>query len=448
MRLKSFYNFINESKIEDKFLSEETIDYLLQSIKDKYEFDEFTIDCKLFKSLEGVDFGTQTKLDFGNDDEEESEIKYEFSDNMLPYRTGHMGYIITLHFDSIPMIKAVAPYYDTIDDSTGFHHSYNKSDDEYVTESTEEMDNEIERFIKKLKAAFGIKIVKYVVESKTYLTNEVSPKVEIILYDPTETSITLKDFVEYYNITDYVIEGDKIFMDVLMTDLTDRFLKDERQELWIDQGYVDFDLYDYAIQNNTDACGDITTQNEEKIVKYIVNKHFDGDISKLEEEQPIKSGRRKYSELTEYIFEFYDEDEKISDIISLYCDMYIQAMADEDYKILHDEFIEYLSKEYDFNIKMMGYKMDNKSYEFQNSKGSYTSKHEINAEIMRLEIPKNLFDEIDGYSDMDNYKGMSMFELWREIKDPYKHQLTSDGVNYASINSVEYNTEIENMFKD
>lgn len=442
MRLKSFYNFINESKIEDKFLSEETIDYLLQSIKDKYEFDEFTIDCKLFKSLEGVDFGTQTKLDFGNDDEEESEIKYEFSDNMLPYRTGHMGYIITLHFDSIPLVN------DSVDDSSGFHHSYNESDDEYVTESTEEMDNEIERFIKKLKAAFGIKIVKYVVESKTYLTNEVSPKVEIILYDPTETSITLKDFVEYYNITDYVIEGDKIFMDVLMTDLTDRFLKDERQELWIDQGYVDFDLYDYAIQNNTDACGDITTQNEEKIVKYIVNKHFDGDISKLEEEQPIKSGRRKYSELTEYIFEFYDEDEKISDIISLYCDMYIQAMADEDYKILHDEFIEYLSKEYDFNIKMMGYKMDNKSYEFQNSKGSYTSKHEINAEIMRLEIPKNLFDEIDGYSDMDNYKGMSMFELWREIKDPYKHQLTSDGVNYASINSVEYNTEIENMFKD
>lgn len=447
MRLKSFYKFINESKIEDKFLSEETIDYLLQSIKDKYEFDEFTMDCKLFKTLEGVDFSTQTKLDFGADEEEESEVSYEFHDNMLPYRTGHMGYVITLHFEKIPMVN------DSIDDSSGFHHSYNESDDEYVTESTEELDNEIERFIKKLKVAFGIKIVEYSAESKTYLTNEVSPKIEIILYDPNETSITLKDFVEYYNITDYVIEGDKICMDVLMTDLTDRFLKDEKQEIWIDQGYVDFDLYHYAIQNDSEACGDINTQNEERIVKYIADKHFDGDDSKLEDQQSNKSSyqpgsRKRYSDLVEYIFGFYNDDEIISEIISLYRDMYIQAMADEDYKILYNEFIEYLSKEYDFNIKMMGYKMDNKSYEFKNSKGSYTSKHEINAEIMRLEIPKDFFDEIEGYSDMDNYKGMSMFELWREIKDPYKQQLTSDGVSYTSIDSISYNTEIENMFKD
>ena len=438
MRLKNFYKFINESKIKDKFLSEEseeTIDYLLQSIKDKYEFDEFTMDCKLFKTLEGVDFSTQIKLDFGAD-EEESEVSYEFHDNMLPYRTGHMGYVITLHFEKIPLVN------DSVDDSSGFHHSYNESDDEYVTESTEELDNEIERFIKKLKAEFGIKIVEYSVESKTYLTNEVSPKVKIILYDQNKTTITSQDFVEYYNITDYVIEDDKIFMDILMTDLTDRFLKDERQELWIDQGYVDFDLYDYCIQNNSEACTDINTQNDKKIVEYIAKKHFGGDVSELEES--------KDGNLTEYIFDFYNDDEIISEIISLYRDMYIQAMADEDYKILHDEFIEYLSREYDFNIRMMGYKMYNKSYKFQNSKGSYTYKHEINAEIMRLEIPKNFFDEIDSYSNMDDYIGMSMFELWSEImlKETYKHQLTSDGANYTSIDRVAYNNDIENMFKD
>ena len=418
MRLKGFHNFrINES-IKEKFLSKDDIDYLLQSIKDQYEFDKFTLEYKLLKNIDSDDLENHT-----------------FYNDFKPGHSGYLAYDIDLHFDDISV--EYNGEFSKIDPETGFEVAWIPVDNEYDLYSNAGLDREIEKFIKRLRATFDIKEIEYVVHNDTHSRSRVRPKISILMYNTDPITLLVQDFVDIYDIKDCTVKDNKLYINIPMTDLTRMFLRDEQQQMWLDQGYVDYNIYnsnDYIRDDYSSITYEINNDNKALIINHIVIKYFDGDIS-------IMSAAVKESiheDLLDFIFnEYLPDDDELLEVVDIYRDMYIQSISRDDYELLYNEMTDYIKREYEIsNIEVIGRTDQKKKY------NTSDFPFMVDTTMLSIELPNSIYDYIDRTNRSD-----SMSEIWiSSSSNSSRKYLDIDGSDYTRIDRDEFNKEIAHIF--
>lgn len=432
MRLIRYQDFkVNESiEAETQYITEDELDYALQGIKDiNDDILEVEINFKLMKELKGAPKDSQYIMNFP-DQQSSDELEYEFCENIVPGTEGYVAYEIGI-------------YYDFVSKSELSDESFILADDNTLTLS-KDMESEVNRFIKRIRADYKVTTLEWFVENVSNLSSEVKPTIKFYFYKPFLIKVTVEDFVKFYDITGYTTDKDKLYMDVLMTDLVPVFCRDDKQEEWLCKNYIDDDYFWDYDTSASDIDYALNKEHSEKLITYFATKYFNGDISALKEEagDDLESMIKHFNS---------DGDSIVEHLYDTYRNMYCNSLQDKHTGELETEFFRYIARNYGLEnpikVEENVEQVIDVKYKVKDDQGKLKdkwSKETVYPDRYRFQFD---FDVLK-YYDIENGRGMSLWDLWREANDPERVSLEPHYSDYGDVDYAEFNKEIASVFEE
>ena len=432
MRLIRYQDFkVNESIDEHvQYITEEDLEYALQGVKDiNDDILEIEINFKLMKELKGAQKDSQYILNFP-DQQNSEDLEYEFYDEVIPGAEGYIAYEIAIHYDWVNKSELGEEAF-----------IFNSDTDELSV--TKEMESEINRLVKRIRADYKVSTLEWYVENGSSLSNQIKPIIKLYFYKPFLTKVTVNDFVKLYNIYDYTVENGKLYMDVLMTDLVPVFCRDDKQEEWLCKSYIDDDYFWDYDTSASDIDYALNKENGEKLMSYFANKYFEGNVEALKEEAG--------DDLESMIKHFNSEgDPNVEHLYDTYRNMYCSSLQDKHSQELEAEFFRYIARNYGLeNPVKVGENIEQQidvKYKYKDDDGKLKDKW-----VKETAYPDKYRFQFDfdclKYYDIEKAKGMSLWELWREANDPERVHLEPHYSDYGDVDNAEFNKEISSIFE-
>jgi hypothetical protein len=430
MRLKRYHNFKLNEALDEKYITEDELEYALQGIRDiDDDITDVDVSFKLIKELDGVQKDSQYVMNFPGHQDKETELKYDFYDSVVPGTEGYIAYEVTITYDYISKSKP--------------SDTFIISDDDF--DLSEEMESEVNRFIKRVRADFKVNLLDWYIKDTSNLSSDIHPVITVYFYKPFQIKITVEDFVKFYDITNYVVENNKLYMDVLLSDVVPVFIKDDKQEEWLCKRVIDDDYFWDYTTSASDVEYALNKEHTEMLIKYFADTYFDGSIEALNEE---------FDSDFEKMLEEYSSsgDSNVEVLFDTYRNMYCDSLQNKHTEELETEFFRYIEKNYSLNGRIIEKDIEQTievKYKTKDDNGKLIDKwhkETVYTDKYRFEFD---FDSLK-YYDMDRIKGdgLSLWEVWREANDPERTTLEPYYSDHGDVNYPDFNTEIAYIFKE